>query len=233
MDALVVAKDALNVFDRGYLDYKKFDSYCNNGTRFVSRLKSNAIVETLEEFPTNPDSLIKKDYKVILGKDGTTKMQHPLRLIETEDTEGKPVIIITNDFELSAEELSDIYRYRWQIELFFKWIKQHFCVKHFYGLSQQAVENQLLIALIAYCLMMLLKIKTGYEGPLLKIKMLLHTCLYVEFSEFVRKLHLKSGRSSRGRRWIDHKKIYNFTVEQVLQGEADHLDDLTYDPIIA
>ncbi|PHJ38733.1 hypothetical protein P378_07935 [Desulforamulus profundi] len=91
-------------------------------------------------------------------------MQHPLRLIETEDTEGKPVIIITNDFELSAEELSDIYRYRWQIELFFKWIKQHFCVKHFYGLSQQAVENQLLIALITYCLMMLLKIKTGYEG---------------------------------------------------------------------
>ena len=93
MDALVVEEDALNVFDRGYLDYKKFDKYCNNGTRFVSRLKSNAIVETLEEFPTNPDSLIKKDQKVILGKDGITKMQYPLRLIETEDTEGKPVII--------------------------------------------------------------------------------------------------------------------------------------------
>ncbi|ABO49400.1 transposase, IS4 family [Desulforamulus reducens MI-1] len=233
MDALVVEKDALNVFDRGYLDYKRFDNYSNNGTRFVSRLKSNAIVETLEEFPTNQDSLIKKDHKVILGKDGTTKMQNPLRLIETEDTEGKPVIIITNDFELSAEEISDIYRYRWQIELFFKWIKQHFCVKHFYGLSQQAVENQLMIALITYCLMMLLKKKTGYEGPLLKIQMLLHTCLYVDFTKFVRKLHHKSGQSSRGRRCIDHEKVYNITLVQVLQGEAEHLDDLTYDPIIA
>ena len=199
----------------------------------MGKSRIQAIVKILEEFPTKPDSLIKKDHKVILGKDGTTKMQYPLRLIETEDTEGKPVIIITNDFELSAEELSDIYRYRWQIELFFKWIKQHFCVKHFYGLSQQAVENQLLIALIIYCLMMLLKMKTGYEGPLLRIKMLLHTCLYVEFSEFARKLHLKSGRCSRGRRRIDHEKVYNITVEQVLQGEADHLDDLTYDPIIA
>lgn len=233
MDALVVEKDALNVFDRGYLDYKKFNNYCDNGTRFVSRLKSNAIIELLEEFPVDQDSLIKKDQKVILGKDGATKMKHPLRLIETVDTEGKPVIIITNDFKLSAEEISDIYRYRWQIELFFKWIKQHFCVKHFYGLSQQAVENQLLIALITYSLMMLLKMKAGYNGTLLEIKMLLRTCLYEPFADFVQKLHHKPSRRTKGRRRVDHERIFNATVEQFLEGQTDHLDDLIYDPIIA
>ena len=233
MDALVVEKDALNVFDRGYLDYKKFNSYCENGTRFVSRLKSNAIIESLEEFPVDQDSPIKKDQKVILGKDGTTKMEHPLRLIETEDTQGQPVMIVTNDFGLSAEEISDIYRYRWQIELFFKWIKQHLCVKHFYGLSQQAVENQLLIALITYSLIMLLKIKAGHEGSLLEIKMLLHTCLYEPFTGFVPKLHHKPNRGIKGRRCVDHEKIFMATVEQFENGQASHLDNLIYDPIIA
>lgn len=233
MDALVVEKDALNVFDRGYLDYKKFDNYCENGTRFVSRLKSNAIIESLEEFPVDQDSLIKKDQKVILGKDGTTKMKHPLRMIETEDTQGQPIIIITNDFGLSTEEISDIYRYRWQIELFFKWIKQHLCVKHFYGLSRQAVENQLLIALITYCLMMLLKMKSGHEGSLLEIKMLLHTCLYEPFTTFVQKLHQKSGRHTKGRRCVDHERIFKATVEQYDNRQTSHLNDLTYDPVIA
>jgi len=159
-------------------------------------------------------------------------MEHPLRLIETEDTQGKPVIIITNDFNLSTEEISDIYRYRWQIELFFKWIKQHCHVKHFYGISQQAVENQLFIALITYCLLMLLKLKTGYKGPLLNIKRFVNACLYEPFTAFVQKLYRKPKRSSKGRRRIDHEIIFQETVRQVMAGEADHLDDLTYDPLV-
>lgn len=71
-------------------------------------------------------------------------MEHPLRLLETVDTEGKPIRILTNVTDLTAEEIGDVYRYRWQIELFFKWIKQHLTVKHFFGQSHQAVENQLL-----------------------------------------------------------------------------------------
>ena len=74
-------------------------------------------------------------------------MNHPLRCVETEDLEGKPVVIITNVFKLTAEEIGDIYINRWQIELFFKWIKQHLHIKHFYSLSRQAVEMQLYIAL--------------------------------------------------------------------------------------
>ena len=150
LDELVVEeKGAFNVFDRAYVDYKKFDAYCEQGILFASRLKKNALVEEVKDLPIRTGSIIKKDCIVILGKDGFTKMNHPLRYIETEDTEGNPVIIIINNFQLSSEEIGDIYRYRWQIEIFFKWIKQHLHIKHFYGLSQQAVEMQIYIALIA------------------------------------------------------------------------------------
>ena len=233
MDELVVEeKGVFNVFDRAYLDYKKFDDYCENGILFASRLKKNALVEVVKKLPVTPGSKIKKDCIVILGKDGFTKMHHPLRYIETEDLEGNQIIIITNDFKMSAEEIGDIYRYRWQIELFFKWIKQHLHVKHFYGLTQQAVEMQLYIALITYCLLKIIQLKTGYKGPLLQIQRLLNTCLYEPFPCFVRRLYRKPERISKGRRKIDHERIYQETLRQVIAGEADHLDDLTYDPVI-
>jgi len=233
MDELVVEeKGVFNVFDRAYLDYKKFDDYCENGILFASRLKKNALVEVVKKLPVTPGSKIKKDCIVILGKDGFTKMHHPLRYIETEDLEGNQIIIITNDFKMSAEEIGDIYRYRWQIELFFKWIKQHLHVKHFYGLTQQAVEMQLYIALITYCLLKIIQLKTGYKGPLLQIQRLLNTCLYEPFPFFVRRLYRKPERISKGRRKIDHERIYQETLRQVIAGEADHLDDLTYDPVI-
>lgn len=231
MDALVVKeKGALNVVDRGYVDYKKFDNYCENGTRFVTRLKSNAIYEVVADNPVDPSTLIKKDQIIYLGA-GNNRMKHPLRLIETEDTHGKPVVIVTNDFNLNAVEIGDIYRHRWQIELFFKWIKQHLHVKHLYGTSQQAVENQIFIALITYCLLVLLKLKTGYNGRLLDIKRLLDTCLYEPFTSFVKKLYRDPQRTSRGRRRIDHEAIYQETVRQVMAGETDYLYTLTYDLI--
>lgn len=233
MDELVVEeKGAFNVFDRAYLDYKKFDEYCENGILFASRLKKNALVELIRELPVTPGSKIKRDCTVILGKDGLTKMHHPLRHIETEDLEGNQIVIITNDFKMSAEEIGDIYRYRWQIELFFKWIKQHLHVKHFYGLTRQAVEMQLYIALIAYCLLKIIQLKTCYKGPLLQIQRLLSTCFYESFPCFIRRLYRKPERISKGRRKIDHERIYQETLRQVIAGEADHLDDLTYDPVI-
>jgi hypothetical protein len=233
MDALVVEEeDALNVFDRGYVDYKKFDKYCQNGVRFVTRLKGNAVIEVVAELPVDPDSLIKKHQVVYLGTEGIHKMKNPLRLVETEDTQGNPVIIITNDFKLETEEIGAIYRYRWQIELFFKWVKQHLWVKHFYGTSEQAVENQIFIALITYCLLMLLKLKVSYKGPLLTIKRLVHTCLCESFKTFVQKLYRAPQRSSRGRRRLNHEAIYQATVRQVMAGETDLLNDLAYDPVI-
>ena len=224
--------DAFYVFDRAYVDYEKFDHYCESNIRFASRLKSNAVVKTIAEYPVSPNSHISRDCQVLLGKPGINQMENPLRLIETQDSEGKTIIIVTNDFTLTAEEIGDIYRYRWQIELFFKWIKQHLHIKHFYGTGQQAVELQLLIALITYCLLTLVKQQTGYQGPLLEVKRCLLVCLYEPFPSFVRKLHGKKKRPSKGRRRIDHEKIYQETLRQVISGEADHLNNLDYDPII-
>ena len=232
MGQLVVDETgALNVFDRGYNDYKKFDDYCEKGILFVTRLKSNAIINVIADNPVDPDGVIDKDQIVRLGE-GRNQMKRDLRLIETKDTEGNPVIILTNDFARSALEIGDIYRYRWQIGLFFKWIKQHLTVKHLYGTSDQAVENQIFIALITYCLLMLLKTETGFKGTLQTIQRLLRTCLYETFDTFLQKLFRKSNRSSKGRRKIDHQIIFEATLGQVMAGEADHLDDLTFDPVI-
>jgi len=230
MDELVVMdEEALNVFDRGYVDYKKFDNYCSNGARFVTRLKGNAKIEVIKEFPVAPASPIKKHQTIYLGTTGINQMKHPLRLIEVEDTQGKPVTIITNDFNLDTGEIGDIYRNRWQIELFFKWIKQHFLVKHFYGTSQQAVQNQLFIALITYCLLMLIKLITAYKGPLLNIKRLLDACRYEPFAVFIQKLYHKPKRKSKGRRKIDHETIFQDILKQVEAGQAIYLNDLTDD----
>lgn len=233
MDELVVEdKDAFNVFDRAYLDYEKFDYYCEQNIRFASRLKSNALVETLEEYPVKDEGTIISDSKVILGKKNLTQMKNALRIIKTTDSKGKIITIVTNDFSLSAQEIADIYRYRWQIEIFFKWVKQHLHVKHFFGTGEQAVEIQLYIALITYCLLTLIKQKTGYTGTLLELKRCLCACLYEPFPGFVKKLYGKGKRQSRGRCKVFHERIFQETLRQVIAGEADHLDDLTYDPIV-
>ena len=232
MDELVVEdEDAMNIFDRGYVDYKKFDQYCERGARFTTRLKENAIIEVIEEYPVSAKSPVLKDQRVYLGNNHT-KMAHPVRLIEVLDTKGERVVIITNDFGVKAEEISDIYRQRWQIELFFKWIKQHFSVKHFYGTSQPAVENQLFIALCTYCLLMLLKVETGFSKPLLELSRILTASFFEQYTVFVEKLR-RWRRKSRGRRKLNHEIIYRMTEWQVIETlDASHLNDLTYDPIV-
>jgi len=224
LDSLIVEdEDALNVFDRGYLHYKQFDYYSGNGIRFVTRLKNNACVEVLRELEVDEESVIEEDLIVRLGK-GQNRMEHDLRLVITMDTAGKSVMILTNDFNITAEEIGVIYRYRWQIELFFKWIKQHLTIKHLFGKSKAAVVNQLFIALITYCMMMLIKYKAAYQGPLLDIQRLLITCLYEPFTSFVQKLH-RSGNPTKGRQRHDSERVYEETLKHVLSGE---MDDLIY-----
>jgi hypothetical protein len=134
-------------------------------------LKKNVQIEVLSEQVPDPESRIFRDQEVFLGNgQNGTKMIHPLRLVETKDREGNTVIIVTNCFELSANEIGELYRYRWKIETFFKWMKQHLKIKSFYGKSENAVCNQIWIALITYCLQVLLQQSAHHEGPLLEIK---------------------------------------------------------------
>ena len=125
--------DALNIFDRGYVDYPKFDLYRAKSVRFVTRLKSNADIHVMEEKWVDPTSIVTRDAIVKLGNKYTVLDGIPSSVNRMSRQRGKSIRILTSEFDLSAEEIGDLYRNRWQIELFFKWIKQHLRVKKCYG----------------------------------------------------------------------------------------------------
>ena len=228
LDALIETdKDALHVFDRGYYNFEKFDFYCQNGIRFVTRIKSNTNVHVIEELPVDPSSPITRDAVVKIGN-----MKNPLRLVETVDSKGNKVSIVCNDAKINAQEISDLYRTRWQIELFFKWVKQHLVLKRLYGQSKNAVYNQIYIAMITYCLNLLLKHKTGYKGTLLEMKNWVDDLWDQKFEAFIVKIFKEPGRTSYGRRRLWHQRIFEETLAQYEEGDVSHLDDLTYDPLI-
>lgn len=147
------------LFDRAYLDYGEFDRYCNEGIFFVLRLKKNAIITVLEEYPVRETDNIISEKIVILGGYGT-KMSNSLRLVELIDSsKNEPFYIATNRNDLTAQQIADIYRLRWQIETFFKWIKQHLKIKKFYGTSFNAILIQIYAALILYCILKIIYIR--------------------------------------------------------------------------
>ena len=228
-ELVVVDKDALNIFDRGYIDYRLFDEYCGKGVRFVTRLKNNAAVEfTGVERPVKEEGIIEEDVDVILGT-GSSKMKNTLREVTIADNINEPFSILTNDFDLSAEELGEIYRYRWQIELFFKWLKQHAQIKHFYGTSETAVINQLLLALMTYCTLVLLQLEIEYKRDLLTLQRMLIACLFEGYDSFLKKLR---RRRRKGSQRINYGQIYQMTEHQIMNDETDWLNELTYDPVI-
>lgn len=168
MEQLIDETDAMYVFDRGYVDYEKFDYYCDKGLFFASRLKKNAYVRFLESFSVPSNSSILSDSMVVIGTP-QKRTENVFRLIETFDSDGNRIRIITNRFDLDPEELGDIYRSRWAIELFFKWIKQRLTLKHLYGTSPEAVENQVYLALISYCLLILIQLEMKSKHSLTQI----------------------------------------------------------------
>ncbi len=211
LDALIVNEPGtMHVFDRGYFDFGKFEEFCLKGIRFATRIKENTIISVVEEIPVPNDSSIKREAIVFLGK-----MKHPLRLIETVDSEGKEIQIIVNDAKITAEEVSTLYRDRWQIELFFKWMKQHMVLKRMYGKSENAVHNQVYLAMITFCLTLLMKRKIQYKGSLLNLKKYLSAYILKRYIQFAKELFKPPGRTSRGRKRYDHEQIFKETIEQV------------------
>lgn len=233
MDQLVdIDSDAIHLFDRGYTDYQKYDQLCERGGRFITRLKKNAKIEVLNEQVPDVENNIFSDQEVFLGDEqNRTKMQNPLRFIQTKDSEDNEIIILTNCFDLSAKEIGDLYRYRWKIETFFKWMKQHLRIKSFYGKSQNAVYTQIWIALITYCLQVLLKLKLNHNGSLLDVKETLQNLLFKPFELFIKALFREPTRISKGRKKYDWEREFQLIVSQFNEREVAHLDNLTYDPI--
>lgn len=231
MDNLVVNEpNALNIFDRGYVDYGKFDEYCGNGTRFITRLRENAsIMEVYEERPVKPGSPVLRDAVVRLGS-GFRSMAHPTRWLEILDNNGNKIIILTNDFKMDAGEICDLYKRRWQIELFFKWMKQHLHVRGLYGKSENAVYNQLRVALITFCLLVLLQLKVKYAGKLLDVYKCVRRHWSKTFVEFLFYLTRPPTRKSKGRRKVDHEQIFLTIVQQYIDQGIKSFDGVEYDP---
>ena len=153
-EKMPLLKGATYVFDRAYNDYAWFHDLTLGGTIFVSRMKSNAGFEVTESFPVS-DAGVLEDQWIRLssakGREACPTTLRRIRFVRNEDN--KVLTFITNDLKRSAGEIASLYKQRWQIELFFKWIKQNLKIKRFIGTSENAVKIQIIIAMIAYLLL--------------------------------------------------------------------------------
>jgi len=159
-EVLNIPAGSIITFDKGYVDYAKYEQFSNKSIWYVTRLKSNALYKARKEFdiPDDADSGVLKDEEIILyyGKD--KKEEHRSRRIAYWDSENSRLFeFITNNFELTAEKVALIYKKRWQIELLFKQLKQNFPLKYFLGDNENAIEIQIWTAMLANLLITLVK----------------------------------------------------------------------------
>ncbi|WP_391207737.1 IS4 family transposase [Psychrobacillus sp. L4] len=187
LEVLVDDKECMYVFDRGYLDYERFDGMTDEGYFFVSRLRKNAVIRVLETFRLPEDSSVISDEMVVIGTI-QNRAENVFRLIKVLDSKGNELHLLTNRFDLSADEIAELYKSRWAIELFFKWMKQHLNIKKFYGCSEQAVHNQVYIAMIVYCLNVLAQLNTQSKRTYLQISRYLKAALWKPAKIWLRKI---------------------------------------------
>jgi hypothetical protein len=167
------------VFDRGYQDYGWFERLTREGVFFVTRLRCHAHIEVLAELPVVPGSPIVRFQEVRIGSQ-KHRMQEKLRLIESLDPQtGKTVVLITNNFKLAASTLAQVYKDRWQIEVFFRALKQNLRVKTFVGTSPNAVHIQIWTALISILLLRYLQLNATFPWSLSNLVALLRQQLFV------------------------------------------------------
>ena len=155
--ALKIEPGATYIFDMAYYDYGWWASMHAQGCRIVTRLKSHTHLNNTTKLTGSNSSHILSDQIGYLPKrmarSRKNPMSAPVREIRVKISTGKVIRVMTNDLEASAEEIADLYKQRWQIELFFKWIKQNLKVKHMLGTSENAVRIQLFVALIAFLIL--------------------------------------------------------------------------------
>lgn len=191
LDIMVDDKECMYVFDRGYLDYERFDRMTDDGYFFLSRLRKNAVIREVYDFKLPEDTSVLSDQMVLIGTT-QNRAENDFRLLTVMDSKGNERHLITNRFDLSAEEISEMYQSRWAIELFFKWIKQHLSIKKFYGQSEWAIQHQVFIALIVFCLHVLAQIETNSTRKTLQISRYLRGALWKPAHIWLRKIEGKA-----------------------------------------
>lgn len=180
LDLLVPEAGAFYLMDRAYWDLARLYEIHVAGAFFVMRTKSNTDLRRLYSAPSDRAAGIICDQTVVFnGHKSRRGFPAHLRRIRLKDpTSGNTIVFVTNNFALSATKVCDLYRERWNVEVFFKWIKQHLRIKKFYGMSENAVKSQIWIAVSTYLLVAIIKKRLGLEQPLHTLLQILSLTLF-------------------------------------------------------
>jgi hypothetical protein len=180
LDDILPEAGAFYVMDRGYVDFERLYGFTAAAAFFVVRTKSNLLLQRRYSHPVDKTTGVRSDHAVILTAIDSAKVYpDPLRRVSYLDVETrKRFQFLTNNFALPALTIAQIYKCRWQVELFFKWIKQHLRIKAFYGTSENAVKTQIWIAVSVYVLVAILRQRLGLEASLYQILQILSVTLF-------------------------------------------------------
>jgi transposase len=180
LDILIPEAGAIYVMDRGYLDFGRLFSLNQTPAFFIIRSKTNTKLRRLYSHPVEISCGLRCDQTVVLtGYNSRRDYPQKLRRIRYfDEQQALQLIFLTNHFTLPALTIADLYRCRWQVELFFKWIKQHLRIKAFFGTSENAVKTQIWIAISVYVLVAILKKRLRIEHSLYTILQLLSLTLF-------------------------------------------------------
>jgi Domain of unknown function (DUF4372)/Transposase DDE domain len=180
LDQLLPEAGAYYVMDRGYLDFGRLYRLTLAAAFFVTRTKENVHLQRRYSHSVPPGTGVKSDQTVVLMTPGSFK-HYPaaLRKVRYFDADHQRFLVfLTNNFELPALIIADLYKARWQVELFFKWIKQHLRIKAFYGTSQNAVRSQIWIAISVYVLVAIIKKELRLSASLYQILQVLSVTIF-------------------------------------------------------
>jgi hypothetical protein len=186
LDLIIIEAGAFYIMDRGYLDFERLYALDQAGGFFVTRAKRNLDARRLYSTKVDRSTGLISDHTIALnGFYASKRYPGHLRRIRYRDPEtGKVLVFLTNQFALPALTICALYKCRWQVELFFKWIKQHLRIKRFYGTSENAVRTQIWIAISVYVLVAIIKKQ-------LKLESSLHTLLQILSLTLFEKLPLQ------------------------------------------
>ncbi len=180
LDLLLPEASAFYIMDRGYIDFERLYRLHAAGSFFVTRAKSNLKAQRRYSHPVDRSTGLICDQTIVLsGFYSRRDFDTPLRRIKFKDPEtGKRLVFLTNNFVLPATTITELYRCRWQVELFFKWIKQHLRIKVFFGTSENAVKSQIWIAVSVYVLVAIIKKRLNLSASLYEMLQILSLTMF-------------------------------------------------------
>src|SRR5713226_6137557 len=180
LDAILPEAGAFYVMDRGYIDFQRLFVFTLSSAFFVVRTKSNVLLQRRYSHPVDKSTGVRSDQTVILTSfESASAYPDALRRISYFDAEtNKRLKFLTNNFVLPALTIAQIYRCRWQVELFFKWLKQHLRIKAFYGTSENAVKTQIWIAVSVYVLVAIVRKRLELKVSLYQLLQILNVTLF-------------------------------------------------------